>query len=104
MSLIITIVAILVFSAVLSAVLVLYSRWKYYPKIYQTLNKGDWYHVIDQWWSNKDADACYFEDNNSICLTYNIYLHNNFVTFLDPYSCYWYFKYKSWFKNNLLNK
>lgn len=102
MYLVITILAILIFSAVSSAMIVSYPHWKYYPKLYILLNKDDWYHPVeDQWWNIYDKDATYFEDDNSICLTKGIYLHNNFVTFLDPYSRYWYFKYKSWFKKNL---
>ncbi len=82
------------------------SKWKYYKPIYKSLNKDDWYLMLTQWWNKKDDNQIYFTDNGSIMLAEGIYFHpeNWTITHLDPYTLYWYLKYKSWFKKNVLNK
>jgi hypothetical protein len=79
-------------------------KWKYYKPVYQSLNKDDWYKIMDQYWNKNNENQIYFAYNGSIMLAEGIYFHpeNWSVTFLDPYTCYWYFKYKRWFKKNVL--
>ena len=48
---------------------------------------------------NPDAYGfVWFVDRDSFELTHKVYLHNNLVTRLDPYSLYWWLKYKKFFR------
>jgi len=47
-------------------------------------------------------DFVWFTSENDFCLCKGVYIHNNSVTWFDPYALYWLIKYKRWFKKNIV--
>lgn len=79
--------------------------YKYYKAIYDTLTPIGWYTTgspYHQWKNKYYSQTIYFEEVGDIKLLEGIYIHNNFWTYINPYTCYWYFKYSRWFKKNVL--
>lgn len=85
---------------ILAAIIVNFRKWKSYKTIYKTLpEKHFMLHfgvIIDE-----SDDFVFWLDGKSFTLSYpkNIYLHNSIVTYFDPYSLFWYIKYRLYFKH-----
>lgn len=101
---------LLLITLILSSIFVLYPNWKYYKKIYKKLPSQKWYKfqynsseitIYNSKFNNQNHNEIIIFNDGSIKLRYNIYFHNEFYTYLDPYSLYWYLKYKKWIKNNI---
>ena len=91
--------------------IVTFSDWKYYKKVYKSLPNQQWYRNSNQiynynhnfltGYNSKPDSIVWFFGENSFKIEYGIYIHNIFITYLSPYSLYWYIKYKRWFKKNV---
>ena len=96
------VISILVVPAVFTNIL----KWKYYHKYYKELPKHEYTKgpFKSLWLKYKqyeslDKKIIFFVDKGSLRV-YNISFHNIAPTYLDPYTCYWYYKYYNWFKDN----
>ena len=53
-------------------------------------------------YTNLFADFIYFlEDKDFLINKKGLYILNIFITYFDPYTLYYYFKFKNWFKKNI---
>lgn len=94
------------FPFIFASVMTNLNKWKYYKKIYDSLpNKK--FHL----WESVDGNSISEEDyhspgkfsrwrNGDYELEKGIYLRNNIITYLDPYSLYWLWKFNRYFKYN----
>jgi hypothetical protein len=95
-----------------SSFLTLCGEYKYYKKYYDELSNFTF--VINDIGGTqaRSISQIYALNTNfvimpskSIMFNSNHSLHNNYVTYFDPYSLYWYIKYRKWFKKNInINK
>jgi len=92
-----------------SSFLTICGNYKYYSKIYKELPiytfvvndcNGKYNKATSQIYA-LNKSFIYFGKNNSICLDDRVYIHNNCITYFDPYTLYWYIKYRKWFKKNI---
>ena len=92
-------------SSIMASIFINFKNYKYYRKIFKELPKKTFYINITQVYdSNKlFTEFTWFINSNDFCLseTKDIYIHNQFFTYLDPYSFYWLVKYIRWFKKNV---
>lgn len=83
--------------------------WKYYKSKYNTLNKDDYTYdgkgdlligrdIYDVTWNIYNDNFIWKSNNGNY-----IVLLNSVVTRFDPYTYYWWIKYKNWFKLNFPN-
>jgi len=96
------VISVIIFSAVLASVAVLWGDMSYYKRVYKTLPTKDFCLNISLVYADK-RNFIWFVDDKDFCLSRrdSVYLFNKFFTFLNPYSAYWYFKYKRWFAKNV---
>lgn len=87
---------------VFSAILTLFLNWKYYKSIYNTLEVKNFEKANNEYnqVKTKNDKIIWFVNKNDFKLNDGVYLHNSIVTYFDPYSLYWYIKYKKWFNEN----
>lgn len=78
------------------AYLALRGNHKYYKKVYNQLPKTEFEWVLHLLIS-KDRKIVWFTKDNDFKLFDDIYLVNNWTTYLDPYSYYWLRKYQKYF-------
>lgn len=84
--------------------------WKHlsqYHKVYETLNSRKWYIIeekkviLSSPLFTKEMIVWLYE-RDSFNLTYDVLLFKSNVHYLtSPYSVYWLWKYKKWFKKNI---
>ena len=89
---------------VLSAILANIPDYKYYRKIYCQLPSMTFVKNGDQVYANFNGwnpDFVWFVKRNDFQLTENHYIHSGSMTNYDPYTFYWWMKYKRWFKKNV---
>ncbi len=109
---IILFVSVMVLLLTLPAMLTLGHQWRHYKRVYETLSSQTFYRDRDQVYNyslhnpvDDNNVIVWFSNGGEFQLAKNVYLHNTIVTILDPYSCYWYLKYRKWFKENIdINK
>lgn len=99
---ILTIIIILVLSGIIASILVNIPDYKTYKEVYYKLDEINFKTCIDLIVSDDIYhNIIWFTDKNDFKLSNNVYIHNDFIlTYLDPYTLYWFIKYKRWFKNN----
>jgi len=90
---------------VITSTIELSSDFKYYKSVYKTLDVENFNHAFNKKYNqihSKDYSITWFANKDTFLLSERegVYLRNNFFTYLSPYSCYWYFKYKRWFNKN----
>lgn len=87
----------------ISSVLTLCSGYGSYRKVYKSLKNRKFYRngyqIYSHEYGGKDDGFVWFLNDNHFRLERSTYLHATFITYLDPYSCYWLMKYRNWFKN-----
>ena len=89
------VLSILVFSAVLVHIL----DWKYYKPVYYEVKGRRLFNVLGLVSTSDGTDDGYgsfiwFYRSGDFKLSEGVYLFNNIITYLDPYSFYWFLKYK----------
>lgn len=89
----------------LASVITLWSNFKYYKLVYKSLDVNNFTPAYDSEYNlvySKDGNMIWFSNKNAFLLDdkRGVYIHNSFVTFLNPYSLYWFLKYKKWFNDN----
>lgn len=98
----IILISILSFASIVMNV----NEYRHYKRVYKQLPYRKFYrnfgHVYCHAYNEKDNGFVWFCDENSFCLDGKVYLHNNLVTFLDPFSFYWLCKYQRWFRKNVI--
>lgn len=91
-----------------------FSSFKYYKSTYQKLVNGNVvfnYKSSGLYWfcepSNKDKyidDVVFFTHLDGTISDIKVgdgeYIHGGVLSYMSPYSLYWLFKYKNWFKEN----
>ncbi len=94
---------------ILSSILVRIPDYKYYKSSYYALKRA----VMTQkgvtpyyqtWFYDKQTDRkiIYFGDRKSFAINFlSSFIHNSFITYLDPYTLYWYIKYRKLIKTKL---
>ncbi len=99
---IVTCIVLLVISLIVSAIVINFPSWKYYKEIYSDLpNKMFCINGNQVYTYNFRDGFTWFTYDNSFCLRPGVYLSNAGYIYSDPYSLYWLFKYKNWFKKNI---
>lgn len=88
-----------------SSFLVLRRNYKMYKTVFYQLKNRSFYRSGDLIYSHKFGDPddgfVWFLEGNEFKLKRNVYLHNTFYTFFDPYSLFWLLKYRKWVKKNI---
>lgn len=93
--------------------LTLRTHWEKYPKHFERLEEMTFDDRGNQVWGRlrppkkggkiavpDDIDVTVFRYNGDFKIGKDTYIHKNFVTWGDPYSLYWYFRYRDWFEQN----
>lgn len=97
-------IPILVFAMIFSSIVTLHKDFLHYATIYRTLPFRKYYLCIDQvyshHWGQSDDGFVWFTESNDFKLLKNHYLHKN-LAWTNPYSLYWFIKYRNWFKKNV---
>jgi len=117
---------LLLFGYCLATILTNYGRYKYYKSTYEKLVNKDFIFEYrtnleglndiytfthkeknTSLLSNDDDDSnilIFIKENDSISIKLSggdlEYIHNGSLTYFDPYTLYWYLKFKIWFNNN----
>ena len=85
----------------ISSMLTLYKGYGDYSKVYKSLKNKTFYIYQDVVYSHKygeeDDYFVYFLNEKGFTLSKNTDLHNAYFTYFDPYSLYWYIKYRRFF-------
>lgn len=84
-----------------SAIVTLFTGWKYYKSEYEKLASYTFKKVRDQVWAEENWHFVYFTEVGTIG-TQRMWLHNAFYTYFDPYSLYWLIKFNRYMKRNVL--
>lgn len=104
---IITVFSLSLGSFIFASVSTNFTKWKYYKKVYDELPNKKFY-----LWESADGNTITEDDkghvpgkfyrlrSGSYELQKGVYLHNNFITYFDPYSLYWLLKFDRYFKYN----
>lgn len=96
---------ILIVSEISASVLLLAGDFKYYKRIYKTLPGRTFYRNRDQVYSHsfgeEDDGFVWFSSTGDFRLVDGRFLTTMFYTYLSPYSGYWLWKYKRWFRENV---
>ncbi|MFW6009558.1 MAG: hypothetical protein ACOCP8_09880 [archaeon] len=106
LTILLTILIILIVLMIVSTFtsLTLYS-FKTYKKTYKKLDKLKYYLNYDQIYGFEEGKneklVIWFIKNNDFYLGNGEYLHNFFISYLSPYTLYWFLKYKKWFNKNI---
>lgn len=103
--LVIGLMALVLLTHSISAVLVLWGDFKYYKLVYETLPFRTYYAFEYAVYSHKfgepDDGFMWFSDTDDFKLVDEIYLHNANFTYWSIYGWYWLRKYQKWFRENI---
>jgi len=79
------------------------STYKKFPKYVPKLNDDQVYFMKNN--DDNGINIVWFVKEGDFKLKTNKYIHNAWFTYFDPYTLYWFLKYKKWMKKNInLNK
>lgn len=97
------------FIMTLSSVLMLLCQWKYYRKVYKRLPYMKFKVAVFKEYNqvrSEDESFIWFANKDDFLLSRKdgIYLHNRWFIMFDPYSLYWWFKYRKYFNTHHLDK
>ena len=93
-------------SFVFASVTTNFTKWKYYKRVYKELpNKKFTLWTSDgNGFSSEESDPTKkffrFTNGKAYQLQQSVYLNRNFITYFDPYSLYWLWKFDRYFKYN----
>ena len=94
-------------SFIFASVTTNFTKWKYYKRVYKELPNKKFY-----LWESVDGNTITEDENIHVPgkfyrwknrhyeLQKGVYLHRNFITYFDPYSLYWLWKFDRYFKYN----
>lgn len=104
MMIVINVILFIVLILMAISTYVLYPDFKHYKKNYNNLKSMRFYK--DEWraYSNYDNTFIWFENNGGFMICPHVYISNDFVTYLSPYSLYWLIKYQRYMKNYIKNE
>jgi hypothetical protein len=103
---IITLTSLTLGSFVFASVTTNFTKWKYYKRVYKELpNKKFTSWASDgNGFSSEESDPTKkffrFTNGTAYQLQQGVYLNRNFITYFDPYSLYWLWKFDRYFKYN----
>lgn len=106
---VIMVIGVLFIVLTLSSVLVLGWQWKYYRKVYKKLpymKFKELRYKLHYLLESEDEQFIWFVNKDDFLLSRKdtIYLHNAWFIMFDPYSLYWWLKYRKYFDTHHLNK
>jgi hypothetical protein len=97
-------IAIMPLIIVVSSIILLHSRYKYYASGYLRMKLIKFVKYKDQLWDSADTTNGFtvFLNKFSFQIEEGVFLHNHWVTYCDPYSLYWLLKYQRWIKQEII--
>lgn len=99
-------ILLLLLALPLASILTLFRGYKYYAKVYKTLENRKFYknynnsQVYSRKYGEKEDGFVWFIYENDFFPTKLSYLIAP-ISYFDPYSLYWLIKYRRWFKKNV---
>ena len=103
---IISLISLTLGSFVFASVTTNFTKWKYYKRVYKELpnKKFTLWGSDGNGFSSQESDPTKkffrFTNGTAYQLQQGVYLNRNFITYFDPYSLYWLWKFDRYFKYN----
>lgn len=88
---------------VFASMITLMRDYKYYKRTYDELPNlrfREAYNSLYNQVISENGNVIWFANKNDFKIGPSNYIHNTFITYFNPYTLYWFYKYKKWFNTN----
>lgn len=88
---------------VFASIMTLMGDYKYYKKTYKELPNLIFTKAHDSLYNqvtSQNRNVIWFANKNDFKIGPFNYIHNSFITYLNPYTLYWFYRYKKWFNKH----